>query len=72
MDVKLAYSGQLDDSAQISTVRTFYRSATLIAGAAAKARITIHNCSAAGTPAAANMVGEVSTPGIKKVTTQVE
>jgi len=60
--MELAYSGQLDDSAQVSTERTFYRSATLIAGADAKARITIHNCSASGTPSTDNMVGEVSTP----------
>ena len=62
MDVKMGYSGQLSDNAQITTVKSFYKGGILIAGSAAKCRVTIHNCSAADTPAAANMVAELSVP----------
>lgn len=62
MDVKLGYSGQLSANAQITTEKTYYKGAILKSATAGIAYITIHNCSAAGTPSAANMVAEVSTP----------
>ena len=60
MDVKMGYSGQLSGDAQVSTVRSYYKGAILRVASAAKGHIQIHNCSAAGTPAAANMVAELS------------
>ena len=60
----MAYSGELDDSAQISTIKTYYKGLILINGAAAVSNVTIHNCSVAGTPSATNMVAELSLPAV--------
>ena len=62
MDVKMEDSGELAANAQISTVKTYYKGLILVNGAATISNVTIHNCSAAGTPAAANMVAELSLP----------
>ena len=62
MDVKMEDSGELAANAQITTVRTYYKGLILISGAAAISNVTIHNCSAAGTPSTSNMVAELSLP----------
>lgn len=62
MDVRMEDSGELNASAQITTVKTYYKGLILISGAAAVSNVTIHNCSAAGTPSTSNMVAELSLP----------
>ncbi len=57
-------SGELSGNAQITTVRTFYKGLILMNGAATLSNVTIHNCSAAGTPSAANMVAELGLPAV--------
>ncbi len=64
MDVKMDDSGELSANAQITTVRTFYKGLILMNGAATLSNVTIHNCSAAGTPSAANMVAELGLPAV--------
>ena len=64
MDVKMANSGELAANAQISTVKTYYKGLILINGTNAVSNVTIHNCSVAGTPSAANMVAELSLPAV--------
>ena len=64
MDVKMENSGEQNDSAQITTVRTYYKGLILINTSAAVSNVTVHNCSATGTPSAANMVGELSLPAV--------
>ena len=65
MDVKMGYSGELSDSAQISAVRSYYKGLILVNEGAAIAKVTIHNCASdanGGTPAATNMVAELAIP----------
>ena len=62
MDVKMGYSGELAANAQITTVKSYYKGLILMNGHATISNVTIHNCSAAGTPSATNMVAELSLP----------
>lgn len=62
MDVKMGNSGEQNGSAQITTFKAFYKGLILINGAAAISNVTIHNCTAAGTPSTSNMVAELSLP----------
>lgn len=62
MDVKMGYSGELTGNAQITTTKTYYKGLILMNTAATLSNVTIHNCSAAGTPSAANMVAELGLP----------
>ena len=65
MDVKMGYSGQLTNTAQITTVKSYYKGAILKSGdGAAVCSIAIHNCAAAATPSAATMVAELSLPAV--------
>lgn len=64
MDVKMESSGELSANAQVTTVKTYYKGLILVNTAAAVCSVTIHNCSAAGTPSAANMVAKLSTPAV--------
>ena len=64
MDVKMENSGELAANAQITTVKTYYKGLILINGAAAVSNVTIHNCSATGTPSTSNMVAELSLPAV--------
>lgn len=64
MDVKMENSGQKTGNLQITTFSAYYKGAILINATsveASVASITIHNCSATGTPDAGNMVAELST-----------
>jgi len=62
MDVKMEDSGEQNDSAQITTFKSYYKGLILINGAATISNVTIHNCTAAGTPSTTNMVAELSLP----------
>ena len=63
MDVKMGYSGQLTNTAQITTVKSYYKGAILKSGdGAAVCSIKIYDCASGGTPAAATMIAELSLP----------
>jgi len=64
MDVKMGYSGELTGNGQITTVRSYYKGLILMSAAATISNVTIHDCSAAGTPSAANMVAELGLPAV--------
>jgi len=57
-------SGQLAANGQITTVRSYYKGCILMNAAATLSNVTIHNCSATGTPSAANMVAELGLPAV--------
>ena len=57
-------SGQKAASAQIIAEKFYYVGAILLTTDATAYILQIHNCSAAGTPSAANMVAELSVPGV--------
>jgi len=64
MDVKMGYSGELAANGQITTVRSYYKGLILMNTGATVSNVTIHDCSAAGTPSAANMVAELGLPAV--------
>ena len=57
-------SGQLAANGQVTTVRSYYKGMILVNKAATLSNVTIHNCSATGTPSAANMVAELGLPAV--------